>query len=385
MEQKPEFELSGPSALELIQRAEIDMQIATANRFPRPDLSVIKKRMLAYATLDEETAESCFYSVPRDGKTIKGPSIRLAEITVACYGNLRIASRVLGHDGKVLTSQAACHDLENNVLQSVEVQRRITGKSGKTYSEDMIVTTGNAANSIARRNAIFSVIPGVLWKPVYDQARLVAVGNASTLVTKRDKMIKRLNSMEVMTPRILARLGRSSVEDITLEDLEVLIGAGTAIKDGDTSVDDAFPSVVATQGAGFTQPKPADVKTETPEQREARQEEKIRQQSEPEVQSSGAPPSDPPKKEVAQGIPEGNWPTRDAMMAAFEALAVILTGDVVDKVLANNGIGSTDDMSMIDKATIEAFNNLQDLAKAKQAADNPKPVTAGRFSRRTQA
>jgi hypothetical protein len=111
----PEVEFIQPGALELIQRAEIDMQIATAKRYPR-DLSKVKKRMLDFATLDEETAESCFYTLPRDGKTIQGPSVRLAEIAVACYQNIRVASRVIANDGRVITAQAACLDLENNTL-----------------------------------------------------------------------------------------------------------------------------------------------------------------------------------------------------------------------------------------------------------------------------
>ena len=87
MEQKsPELEVISASSLELIQRAEIDMQIATAKRYPR-DLAKVKRKMLDFATLDEETAESCFYSVPRDGKTIQGPSVRLAEIADVEFGS----------------------------------------------------------------------------------------------------------------------------------------------------------------------------------------------------------------------------------------------------------------------------------------------------------
>lgn len=238
-EQEERSEVINPSALELIQRAEIDMQITTAKKYPR-DLARVKKRMLEFATLDEETAESCFYTLPRDGKAIQGPSVRLAEIAVACYGNIRAASRIIENDGKAITSQGACHDLENNTLISVEVKRRITDKYGKTYKDDMQIVTGNAANSIAFRNAVFKVVPGALIKPVYEAAKAVAVGDATTLSTKRDKIVKRLNAMQVDTPRILEKLGKSSVENIGLEDLEILIGLGTAIKDGDTTVDEAF-------------------------------------------------------------------------------------------------------------------------------------------------
>lgn len=237
------FEIQ-PQALELIQRAEIDMQVATAKKYPR-DLAKVKRRMLDFATLDEETAESCFYTLSRGGKTIQGPSVRLAEIAVACYQNLRAASRVIDNNGKIITCQGVCHDLENNTLISVEVQRRITKKDGRSYDEDMQVVAGNAGNSIAFRNAVFKVVPGALLKPVYEAAKKVAVGDASTLTTKRLKIISKLNAMQVDTPRILAKLGRSNIENIGLEDLEVLIGLGTAIKDGDTTVDESFPVIRA--------------------------------------------------------------------------------------------------------------------------------------------
>lgn len=234
-------EIVQPHALELIERAQIDMQVSTAKKYPR-DLVTVKRRMMEFATLDEETAEACFYTLSREGKNIQGPSVRLAEIAVACYGNLRAASRLIDNDGKTVTSQGVCHDLENNTLISVEVKRRITGKSGRTYSEDMQVVTGNAANAISFRNAVFKVIPGALVRPVYESAKKIAVGDASTLSTKRLKIIARLNAMQVTTERILERLNKTAVESIGLDDLEILIGLGTAIKDGDTTVDEAFPA-----------------------------------------------------------------------------------------------------------------------------------------------
>src|SRR4030095_13145064 len=75
------------NAIEAISRAEIDVQIATAKRYPRV-LTQVKQDMLEMATIDEETAAACFYSVPRGSKNIVGPSIRLAEIAFSCYGNV---------------------------------------------------------------------------------------------------------------------------------------------------------------------------------------------------------------------------------------------------------------------------------------------------------
>ena len=235
------FEIVAPSALEAQERAQCDIQISTAHRFPRPALSAIKEKMKSFATLDEETAEGCFYVLNRQGKEIRGPSARLAEIAVSCYGNLRAASRVIANDGKMITSQAVCHDLENNVSVSIEVKRRITGRDGKTFSDDMQVVTGNAACSIALRNAVFKVIPMALIRPVYDAARSAAIGDVKTLGARREKAMETFIKMGVTKERVLLAVDKPTVDDIDLAALEILLGLHTAVKDGDISIDEAFP------------------------------------------------------------------------------------------------------------------------------------------------
>src|SRR3954462_11756172 len=126
-----EVQLEGvaASALESLERASVDIQISTAHKYPR-SLTVVKRRMMDLATLDEETAESCFYKLNRQGKSIEGPSIRLAEIAASSFGNLRYGARVIANDGKQITAQGFCHDLESNVMSTIEVKRRITGRDG---------------------------------------------------------------------------------------------------------------------------------------------------------------------------------------------------------------------------------------------------------------
>ena len=74
-------ELLPPSvpAMVAVARAEIDTQIATARAYPR-SLKRFRETATTMATLDEKTAASCFYALPRGGKSIMGPSARLAEI-----------------------------------------------------------------------------------------------------------------------------------------------------------------------------------------------------------------------------------------------------------------------------------------------------------------
>lgn len=240
------LEILESSAIEKMERASIDAQVATAKKYPRV-LSVVKAQMLSFATLDTETAAGCFFTLPAraggDGRPIKGPSIRMAEIAISSFQNIRAGARIIADDGKQITAQGVCHDLQNNVMVTVECRRRVTKKDGHRYSDDMVVMTGNAACSIALRNATFRVVPLALVKPIYEAAMKVAVGDAKTLATRRADAVAHFAKLGVAKEKVFAVVGGKAIEDIGLEQLESLIGYASAIRDGDTSIDEVFNRV----------------------------------------------------------------------------------------------------------------------------------------------
>lgn len=223
-------------------KAAIDVQISTAKAFPR-NIKRATDNALAIATIDTETAKTCTYSVPRGGKAITGPSVHLAKILAQQWGNLRIEAKVVGIDDKQVTSEAVCFDLENNLAIKTQVKRSIVGKHGR-FSEDMITVTGNAANAIALRNAILSVIPRGIVDKVYNAAKQTITGDVSDetkLIAKRKQVVDALkDTYNVKEEEILKAVGKAAVQHLTSDDLVVLIGIGTAIKDGDTTVEQAF-------------------------------------------------------------------------------------------------------------------------------------------------
>jgi hypothetical protein len=255
------------------------MQIATARRYPRPELAKIRARMLSLATIDEETAESCIYTLKRwdaeakEQKLIQGPSIRLAEILVVCWQHMRAGSRTIDNDGRKVTAQGICYDLENNVMQFSEVSRRITHRDGRPYSEDMQIVTAQACLAIAKRNAIFSVVPFALIKPVYQQIKNVLTGDVSTLQVKRDKIFKRFYAMGVDKERILNVLSKESVESVDMEDLGLLIGLGTSIKDKELTIEQAFSVKTEAEPEEETIPAKMKLRDRLAARRAARQEE----------------------------------------------------------------------------------------------------------------
>lgn len=231
-------------ALEALNRSEIDIQIATAKRYPR-DVQQSINRVRALALQDDDTAQECFYSLRRSGQdgsanVVEGPSVRFAEIVASSWGNLRVASQVVANDGKFITARGMCLDLETNVAVSSEVQRRITNKFGKTFSEDMQVVTGNAAAAIAFRNAVFKVVPKAVTAAVLKDIKDAAIGRAMDVENASQKMFSYFAKIGVTEPMILSYFGLSSRDEITAEMIVELRGACTAIKEGTSTAKEMF-------------------------------------------------------------------------------------------------------------------------------------------------
>lgn len=243
-------------------REDLDIQVATARKFPRSVEKFIQ-RIDTLACRNEDTAEAMFYSVPRkkDGKLISivGPSVRFAEFVASEWGNIRYGGTPIGEDGHgFVICRGVGWDIEKNVAVTFDVKRRITTSDGRRYSDDMIMTTSNAGSSIALRNAVLRCVPQAYWKPIFEKARAVAVGKTSSFVGVRDKVLARLQALGVFPPMVFAHLGIAGVNDLTAAHVETLIGRGTAIKDGELTIEEAFPPVNTETGEiPMPQAKPA--------------------------------------------------------------------------------------------------------------------------------
>lgn len=222
--------------------AEIDLQIATAKRFPR-SMEGFRKSAMAMATLNENVAQQCLYALPRDGKTIEGPSARLAEILVAAWGNCRAAARIVAEEREFIVAQGVFLDLETNAATTKEVRRRIVDKYGKRFSLDMVGVTGNAASSIALRNAILGGIPRALWADVYDNARRVVIGDVKTLAERRHNAVEAFKPFGIVEAQICQAIGIAGRNDIGPDQLVQLAGWLNAIKDGEVDPEEIFKPV----------------------------------------------------------------------------------------------------------------------------------------------
>lgn len=249
------IEVKQAEMLQAINRAEVDMQISTAKQYPR-DLNAVLNKIATYATMDKETAEDCFYVLRRkdangQDTVIEGLSVRMAEIIAGAWGNLRVQTRIIGNDGRMITAQAVCHDLETNFAVSKEVKRSILTKKGYTYSQDMQVVTGNAAASIAFRNAVLTVIPKAVTKRIINEVKQVALGQSIDLETSRQNIIQYFAKLGVSQQQLFDYLGIKKLEEIDKQSVFELRATANAIKEGTTTVQETFvrPAVEAKKQA----------------------------------------------------------------------------------------------------------------------------------------
>ncbi|MBZ5761535.1 hypothetical protein LAV84_18535 [Rhizobium sp. VS19-DR104.2] len=250
-----------------LQKAEIDQLITTARAYPR-SMSRVQGAIMNMATLDEESAEECMYALPRGGKPIKGPSIRFAEILKQAFGNCRAGARVVDVNRveMFIEAEGVFHDLETNSSTTARVRRRISDKNGKLFKDDMIIVTGNAACSIAMRNAILAGVPKPLWRKAYDAVQATITGDITTLSENRGKALKALAAFGVKPEQIFTSLGRDGLDDISVDDIATLRGMYSALKNGEATVEEMFFGTVR---AASTHEKLADPLSDAPIEKKA--------------------------------------------------------------------------------------------------------------------
>lgn len=232
--------------LDELERANVDVQVSTAKRYPR-DMRRSVNNSIVMATMNEEVARSCGYALPRGGKPVTGPSVHLAKIIVSNWGNMRTEAKVVQITDKQVISRGTAWDLENNVASAFEVRRSIVDKYGKRYSDDMITVTGNAANAIAYRNAVFAVIPKSITDRIYHAAQQFITGDLSdndVLLKKRTKIFADFkNTYGIDENTVVKICGKNTDQQIGADEIALLVGLLQSLKDGDTTVDEVLDYV----------------------------------------------------------------------------------------------------------------------------------------------
>lgn len=216
--------------------AEAQGKLVIAKRFPRDEVQAYSKMMEACRR--PAMAEKAFYSFPRGGQTVEGPTIRFAEELARCWGNIDYGIKELSQDEGKSEMQAYAWDLETNA-QSVQ---NFTNPHQREQGKRMVALTSqrdiyeNNANMATRRlrSRILAILPSWFVDSAIAECKRTLAGNNEIPLTDRvKKMVVAFSRLGVTQEQLEHRLKRR-IDTMSAEDFVEYTGIYNAIKNGES-------------------------------------------------------------------------------------------------------------------------------------------------------
>jgi len=233
-------------------KAEREISQLMAIRFPRnPE----EKHKEVLKMLDRPAfAEGAYYSYPRGGSEVTGPSAPLARSVAAIWKNLRYGLRIPFHDGKRVVIEGYALDLETNTLITMQdsfalqVQRKDKGvTTWKDISGDEreVRMTVNRRWAIVIRNCLLQLFPPDYVDEWLMKARgKVKAGNGLSLEDRRKRLLSPFEKLGVYEKHLEGYCQKHfghGFDEIDGDEIAELAGIGTAIRDKAAKREEYFP------------------------------------------------------------------------------------------------------------------------------------------------
>lgn len=224
------------------QAQEVQVAMLSAKRFPRDELSAMRRIKAACqrATL----AEQAVYTYPKGGANVSGPSIRLAEAIAQSWGNIEAGIIELDNSNGKSEMMAYAWDLETNTrvakIFSVE-HKRDTRMGSKTLTDGRDIYEATANFGARRMRAcILSVVPGdVVEMAVNECKATLASSDQRPIEEILEEVVKAFKGLNVTRPMLEKYMGKQLTQ-LLKADLIELRGVYKAINDGQAKVTDYF-------------------------------------------------------------------------------------------------------------------------------------------------
>ena len=189
--------------------AEAQGKLVIAKKFPRNEIAAYAKAMEACQR--PTMAAKAFYSFPRGGQTVEGPTIRFAEELARCWGNIDYGIKELSQDDGKSEMQAYAWDLETNA-QSVQnftnPHQREQGKKMVTLTSQRDIYENNANMATRRlRSRILAILPSWFVEDAITECKKTLAGeNDTPLIDRVKNMVVKFAKMGVTQDQIEKRL-----------------------------------------------------------------------------------------------------------------------------------------------------------------------------------
>lgn len=224
--------------------AEAQGKLVIAKRFPRDEVEAYAKAMEACQR--PTMAAKAFYSFPRGGQTVEGPTIRFAEELARCWGNIDYGIKELSQDDGKSEMQAYAWDLETNA-QSVQnftnPHQREQGKKMVTLTSQRDIYENNANMATRRlRSRILAILPSWFVEDAIEECKKTLAGrNDTPLIDRVKKMVVAFAKIGVTQEQIEKRL-KKKIDTMNADDFVEYTGIYNAIKQGESKIAEWFES-----------------------------------------------------------------------------------------------------------------------------------------------
>jgi hypothetical protein len=234
--------------------AEVQAAIVVAQQCPR-DISRAQRAM-RQSCGQKALAERAFFSYPRSGETITGPSVQLARELARCFGNLQYGISELRRDDGYGQSEmlAFAWDVETNTRSSttfVVPHRRDTKKGVKALTEMRDIYENNANNGARRlREMIFAVLPA--WfteEAVAECYETLADVDGVPMADRIKSAVSNYAALHVSQADLERKVGAPS-SAWSAYDVAHLGVVHRSIMRGEARKEDEFPAATAAVAAG---------------------------------------------------------------------------------------------------------------------------------------
>lgn len=223
--------------------AEVQGAITVAKARPRDEAQSFERMTVSCQRLS--FANTAMYAYPRGGKSVTGPSIRLAEELARLWGNIDYGIRELSQRDTETEMEAYCWDLETNVRSSqrfVVKHERHTNKGVQSLTDPRDIYELGANNGARRLRArILAVLPPDYVESAVELCkRTVASGGGAVPFADRIKnMIAMFNQLGVSKAHIESRI-KKPVTELLPDEFVELTTIYTSLRDGHSKPSDWF-------------------------------------------------------------------------------------------------------------------------------------------------
>lgn len=239
---------------------EIEGMLVVAMRFPRSEERA--REQLLKACERPKFAEEALYEFPRGGKTIKGPSIRLAEAAARSWRNLTFGWNEVEKFAGRSKVDAWAWDMETNLLVRHEVivehvRDKRSGTVELVSSRDVLEAVANKAQRVVR-GCILNLMPPDIIDEAVEKCERVAT--QEQLKLPLDQRIARLveayGKLNV-TPEMLSERVRHPVSQCSPDEVTGLGRLYVSVRDGFVDASELFlPQAEAAASSSSSRARP---------------------------------------------------------------------------------------------------------------------------------